>query len=94
MSIAVKVHNGHLEGHLGEILFSQFLKLGWVRKLPGVEQYALTPKGERELGKLGIAATKLPLEEVVEPVYDPNRRGFYNKATATVGTGTAVVAVK
>ncbi len=65
MSTPVTQCGDHLGGKLGEILFNQFLKLGWIRKLPGDKVYAITPKGEREFGKLGIAPAKLALEEEV-----------------------------
>ena len=34
--------------------------------MPGKNEYLITPKGEREFGKLGIAPAKLPDEVVLE----------------------------
>lgn len=78
MSISVKIENGLIAGHLGEILFNQYIKLGWIRKMPGKDQYSLTPKGERELSRLGIAASQIPLEDAVIEVpytYTPRKVG-------------------
>lgn len=53
----------HLGGKLGELMMQMMVNKKWISKAEADKHYHITPKGEKELERLGIDVSQIKQEE-------------------------------